>query len=99
MLSFLKNIGILEICLVQFIFYSIFWLTNEYLATLLTTIMVPMLLAILIISLIAEFIDKSKVPRSYFKVMAVSVVIPLIVAFVFVSLFGGHLEWVTEMSD
>lgn len=98
MLSFIKNIGILEICLFQVIFYAGLWFMDEYFAILMTSILTVIFFAILIVSLIAELLDRSKVPRSYFKIMAVSVFIPLIVAFVYGSttkidlqqiIFGG----------
>ena len=48
---------------------------------------------ILIVAVIAEMIEKSKVPRSYFYFMLGSILIPLIVGFIFIGLMGGDLEW------
>ena len=45
---------------------------NPYLATLLTTIIGAIVLAVLLIAHISEWIERSKVPRRYFGVMWVS---------------------------
>jgi len=83
MLSFIKNIGLIEICLIQTIFYACLWFIDEYFAILMTSIMVVIIFAILVISLISELLERSKVPRSFFKIMAASVIIPLLVAIVY----------------
>ncbi|MDF1697025.1 MAG: hypothetical protein P1U56_14380 [Saprospiraceae bacterium] len=93
MLSFLKSLGIIEICLMQAVFYCLLWLSNTYLATLFTFILVPIFASLLIISLIAELLDRSKVPKWYFKFMFLSVIIPLIVAMFFYNANDGFFDW------
>jgi len=93
MLSFLKSLGIIEICLIQIIIYCLFWLANPYLAFLLTVIIVPIFAFLLIISLIAELLDRSKVPKWYYKFMFLSFIIPLIVALVFYTIDRTVFEW------
>ena len=88
MLSFIKNIGLLEISLIQVVFYSIIWFIDDYFAILITVIMVCILFAVLVISTITELIEKSRVPRSYFTWMIVSTIIPLVVAGFFVLVLG-----------
>ena len=85
MLSFIKNLGLAEISLVQVIFYGLVWFIDDYFAILMTSILVTILVAILIISLISELIEKSKVPSSFFKTIGVSIVIPIVVALFFVT--------------
>jgi len=97
MLSFLKSIGIVEICLFQVILYSLMWLSNSYFATLITAITVPIFFAILLISLIAELIDRSKVPKSYFKFLVLSILIPLLVAAFFFRANDGFFDWMQGM--
>jgi len=93
MLSFLKSIGIIEISLAQMIIYCLLWLSNPYLATLLTAIIVPIFTMLLIISLIAEYLDRSKVPKSYFKIMFLSILIPLFVGLFFYKANDGLFDW------
>jgi len=93
MLSFLKSIGIIEISLVQIIIYGLLWLSNSYLATLLTIIFVPIFAMLLIISLISELLERSKVPKWYFKIMFLSVLIPLVVAIFFFKANDGFFDW------
>ncbi|MGK0316941.1 MAG: hypothetical protein ACI86M_003179 [Saprospiraceae bacterium] len=88
MLNFIKNIGLLEISLIQIIFYSSMWFIDDYFAILISVILTTILFATLIISLITELIEKSRVPRSYFTWMIVSTIIPLVVAAFFVLVLG-----------
>ena len=94
MLRFIKNLKLLEISLIKVIFYGLIWLSSEYMATLLTSIIVPIISTLLIISLIAEFIEKSKVPKSYFKILALSIIIPIIVALFFYQTYDGVYDWI-----
>lgn len=93
MLSFLKSLGILELSLFQFIFYCLLWLSNTYLATLLSAIVIPIFAGLLIISLLAELVERSKVPKWYFKFMFISVIIPIIVGLFFYSINDGLFDW------
>lgn len=83
MIEYLKKIFInfrltlSEIFLLELIFYVVMWLSNPFLAKLLTLSIAPMVCAVLILSLIAELLDKTKVPRRYFYVMALSVLAPI----------------------
>jgi hypothetical protein len=94
MLRFLKSIGIIEIYLAQVIIYCLLWISNPYLATLLTAIIVPILILLLVISLIAEILDRSKVPKSYFIFMLISILIPLLVTLFFYKTTDGIFDWV-----
>ena len=93
MLSFLKSLGIVEISLTQVIIYCLIWISNPYLATLLTAIIVPIFTMLLVISLIAEVLERSKVPKWYFKFMFISILIPLIVAIFFYKTNDGLFDW------
>jgi len=88
MLSFIKNIGLLEVSLVQIVFYSSMWLIDDYFAVLMTVVLTVIIFAVLIISLITELIEKSRVPRSYFTWMIASTLIPIVVAIFFFLVVG-----------
>jgi len=88
MLRSLKSIGIIEVALIQFIIYCLVWFAYDYLALVLSVVMVCILTAVVVISLIAELIEPSKVPRSFFKYMIVSAIIPVIVGVFFITVLG-----------
>lgn len=80
--------------LIQFIIYIVLWMSNDYVASLLTIVLVVIILAILLISLIVEWIEPSKVPRAYFVWMSLSIAAPILAAAIYVGLMGGNLEWI-----
>jgi hypothetical protein len=84
----IKDIGIWELAVIQAIVYSALWLSNEYIASLVSIILVPIVTSILIISILSELIEKSKVPRVYFKFMVISIIIPIFIALLMKLLFG-----------
>ena len=86
----------LEVFLIQLIFYISLWLWNDYTATLVSAIFGTICLFILIISLITEWIEPSKVPRWYFGMMIASILAPLIAALIFVGLAYGQPDWLTQ---
>ena len=69
-----------ELFLIEFIFYLLLWIWNDYLASLVSVIFGTIVFFVLIISLIVEAIERSKVPRSYFWFMLVSILAPIVVA-------------------
>ncbi len=86
-----------EIILLEAIIFILLWITNEYLASLLTFIAVPVFLAILIISLLAEAIDRSKVGRSYFWLMLGLGLVPAIIFLVmFIANGGTSFDWARQ---
>lgn len=89
----MPRIRLLEIFLLQILIYLVLWLWNDYVASLMTILMTVIFTGILIVAVIAELIEKSKVPRSYFVFMIGSILIPVIVGFIFVGLMGGQLDW------
>jgi len=69
------------------------WLSNDYLATLLTLTIGAIVLSVLLIALAAEAIEPTKVPRRYFWIMAISILAPVLAAALYVWLFGGKLSF------
>lgn len=84
---------LLEIFLLEVAVWLALWLMNDYLATLLTFILTAIVFSVLVIALIAELIDRSKVPRQYFWIMGISVVAPILAAIIYVLIFGGKFEF------
>lgn len=92
----LNRLSLLEIFLLEMVVWFGLWLLNDYLATLLTLTIGAIVSAVLIIALAAEAIERSKVPRRYFWVMALSILAPLLAAGIYAWLFGGKLEFVEK---
>lgn len=76
--SFRLTLG--EIFLIQLIIWLVIWISNPYVASLLTISIGIMVFAVLIIAIISELIERSKVPRNYFYVMAISILAILVSA-------------------
>lgn len=92
----IPNLGLIEIALLQILFYAVFWVTSDYTATLLTLVLPVIFLFLLIIAFLAEMIDaRSKTPRWYFKFMAISIIVPILTAVVFVMALGANFDWTT----
>jgi hypothetical protein len=88
-----KRTYTLEIFLIQIIVYLLLWLWNDFVATLLSLSFAAIGLFVLIISIIAELIDRSKVPRWYFYVIIISVLTPILVGSLFMYIKQGSLDW------
>lgn len=73
------------------------WLMSDYIATMLTLIVTAIVSAVLLIALISESMERSKVPKKYFHVMSISIVAPLISAAMYMVLFGGKLNFLEKM--
>ena len=91
------RLTLFEIFLLEVVVWLGLWLLNDYLATLLTLITGAIVLAVLLFALIAEAIERSKVPRRYFYVMALSLLAPLVAAGLYLALFGGELGFLQKM--
>ena len=72
------------------------WLLNDYLATLLTLIIGAIVSAVLLIASIAEWIERSKVPRRYFQVMALSIAAPVVAALLYLVISGRELSFLSH---
>ena len=88
-----RPLSISEIFFIQVIVYLLVWLWNDFVATILSLSFTAIAFFILVISLIAELIDRSKVPRWYFYVMVLSVLTPLLVGSLFMYIKKGSLDW------
>lgn len=91
------RLSIFEISLIQIIFYSLIFLSNNYVGFLICAVAALISAAIFIISIIIEIVERSKVPRSYYKFMISSVVCPLAVLITFVLFYPDALAWMHEL--
>jgi hypothetical protein len=91
------RLSLLEIFLLEVIVWLGLWLLNDYLATLLTLTLGAIVSAVLLIALMAEAIERSKVPRKYFHVMWLSILAPLVAAVLYWVIFGGKFEFLEKI--
>ncbi len=87
------RLSLLEIFLLEVTGWLALWLANDYIATLLTLIVSAIVFSILVIALISEAIERSKVPRWYFWAMGLSVLAPVVSALIYNVIFGGQLSF------
>ncbi len=86
-----------EILLAEAVVFILLWLTNEYLASLLTFVAVPVFFSILAISLLAELFDRSRVGRQYFILMLGLSVIPAVIFLCMYAASGGTtFDWARQ---
>lgn len=90
------RLSLLEIFLLEIVAWLSLWLLNDYLATLLTLVLTAIVFAVLLIALMAEWIERSKVPARYFWIMGLSIVAPVVAALLYMILFGGRLEFLEK---
>lgn len=83
------RLSLFEIFLLQTIIWLALWLISDYVAALLTLIVGAIVSAVLIIALISETLERSKVPKKYFQVMALSILSIILSAIIYVSLSSG----------
>lgn len=70
----LFKITLVEILLLQTAVWLLLWLTNEWLTRFLSISIGAVVFVVLVISAVAEKIERSGVPFSYFRVMIVSLI-------------------------
>ncbi len=87
------RVSLFEIFLIQVILYSILWLTNDYIASYMSIVIPAICGAVLIVAVISEYIEPSKISRKYFWFMGISLLTPLLVGAFFMTINGGYLEW------
>lgn len=58
--------------------------------------MVPILISILVISMIAEKIEKSKIGKHYFWLMTFSALIPGLIYVIVMASQGWSMEWLQD---
>jgi hypothetical protein len=84
---------LLIVVLAESVAFSALWLWNDYVATYSTIILLGVMFVILLFSLIADLIEKSRIPKWYYYVLVISIVIPLVIGMFFIYIYGGNMEW------
>ncbi|MCA0235593.1 MAG: hypothetical protein LCH81_04345 [Bacteroidetes bacterium] len=92
----LKRISLLEIFLMEMVIWLGLWLSNDYVATLLTLTIGAIVSAVLIIAGLAELIERSKVPKRYFQIMGISILSIVLSALLYMWLFEGRLNFIEK---
>ncbi|MEL6124710.1 MAG: hypothetical protein AAFR14_13425 [Bacteroidota bacterium] len=90
------RLGLIEYSLIQVIIYALVYLLDSYIGFLLCLICGSIGAAILVLSLVFELIDRSKVPRSYYLFMLSTVVVPILVMGGFSMFMVGSFSWMEE---
>ncbi len=91
----MTNRRLVEIFLAQVVVYLLIWVLNNYLALILSSIFAGICLLILLVALVVELIERSKVPRWYYYLMIISTLAPLLAMGLYFA-FGGDLSSVSE---
>ena len=81
-----------EIFLGELLLYFLLWLWDDYFASLFSAIFGSIFLLILVISLMVEWVERSGVPRWYYKFMVASILAPVAAAILYL-LLHGELQW------
>lgn len=84
----------LEVFLIQVVIYLLLWLSDDYMATLVSAAFAGIFLCIWLLSLVVELIERSKVPKWYFRYMFVSALAPILVSLLFFGIYGPP-DWIT----
>jgi hypothetical protein len=85
--------NLLIVALVECVIFTAVWLWNEYVATYATIILPGVMFVILVLSLIADWIEPSRIPRWYYYVMGISIIIPLEIGMLFMYIYQGNMDW------
>ena len=87
------KVSLFEIFLAQIVLYAAIWLIDEFIATYVMVVIPGISFTILMATLLAEFFERSRVPRKYFYIMGITVVTPLLVGFFFLWMYDWELDW------
>lgn len=88
----MKGKYVLEVALIEVVVFLSLWLWQPYIGFLMTLIFMGICAVILLISFVAELIERSKVSRAYFVWLLVSIFIPFIVAAIFMWTSGSSVQ-------
>lgn len=91
------GLRVLEIFLLQVIFYSLLWLWDEYVASYACLIFPVVIAVILLISWIADLIEPARIGPIYYYIMMASVLAPILVGAFFYFIYGGELAWLKPL--
>jgi len=91
----MTNRRALEVFLLQVVVYLLLWVVYSYLALILSMIIGGICALILLVALVVELVERSKVPRWYYVLMVISAAAPLLAMGLYFAL-GGDLSALRE---
>ncbi|MDX2135910.1 MAG: hypothetical protein SFV52_14070 [Saprospiraceae bacterium] len=86
-----------EVALLEAVVLLVLWLWSDYTAALLTLVLVCIVLAALLLALISEWLEPSRVPRRYFVMALVLVLTALGVGVLYVAIMGARLDFLDRL--
>ena len=89
----MRRLSLTEMFMIEFILYTLLWLWNDLVASMLSLSFTVIAILVLIISLVADSLDKSRVDRWYYQLMVISAVTPFIVSAFFGIIKKGQFDW------
>lgn len=84
---------VIEIFLIQLVIYLAIWIWNDYFATLISFIFGGIGLSVLLVSLLVELVEKSRISSWYYQFMFSCISAPAIAFVIYLSINKG-LDWV-----
>ena len=90
------RIGQIEIFLMMIIIFTLVYLANPYVGFLVCLVLGCIAVALLLLSFIFEFIDRSKVPREYYLFMFNTALAAFLVLMAFSIFLEGSFDWMKE---
>lgn len=88
----------IEAFLIQIVAYLLIWLLNDYLAFILSFILGGIALFLYLVAKIVELVDRSRVPKVYYRFMVICFLAPLLAGIVGLLLRNGP-SWLWNDSN
>ena len=88
-----KRLPLFEIFLIELILFMLLWFLDPLIAKIFTILVPSVCACVLIISLIAEMLERSKVPRLFYLALFVSIIAPLVAGGIMVFLGGMEMAF------
>jgi len=92
----MPRLRLVEIFLLQVIFYTGLWLVNEYVASYLCLILPVVAAVILFLTWIADLIEPARIGARYYYVMGITVIAPVLVGVAFYLIYQGDITWLRD---
>jgi len=91
------KIGLLEILILESIALAALWLFDDYVALILTITITCILIAVLLISLASERLERSRVPKRFFYSLFWAIFPPIIIGITYTFLINGQFAWLNDI--
>ncbi len=88
--------SLMELFFAQLVVWVLLWLINDYVAMLLTITIAAVVFAVLLVAIMAEWIERSRVPVAYFYIMGQSLLAMILAACTYIYIIGGSLDFLQK---